>query len=388
MFRRLRLKLALQFTGLVFFLMLVLGVVFIAIEFTDVNRQLDNRLQRQATAIQRDLRLPISVEQARWLHREAFNVKLATSDGQTLYASDIFSRLPAGLDAPGLTTVRADGSSYRVLTTDLPGRNGVVLQLAGQDRIGPAELPGEIAVFFIAALLVTILTAVLGLWFARRSLAPAERMFERLTQFTHDASHELRTPLAVINSELDLALRTGEPEKHIVAAKEELKVGARLVDDLLGLAVLDTATLEGRPVDLSVLAAGEVERLAPLAERSEVLLRTDLEPGVVVSADEGLLAQLVANLVGNAVKFTPPGGEVSVSLTKSALRVSDTGPGIAPEDLPHIFERFYQADDSRSQEGHGLGLAISRHIAQVHGWRIRADSRPGHGATFTVDLRG
>ena len=165
-------------------------------------------------------------------------------------------------------------------------------------------------------------------------------------------------------------------------------MGARLVDDLLGLAVLDTATLEGRPVDLSVLAAGEVERLAPLAERNEVLLRTDLEPGVVVSADEGLLAQLVANLVGNALKFTPPGGEVSVSLTRSALRVSDTGPGIAPEDLPHIFERFYQADDSRSQEGHGLGLAISRHIAQVHGWRIRAESRPGHGATFTVDLRG
>ena len=79
---------------------------------------------------------------------------------------------------------------------------------------------------------------------------------------------------------------------------------------------------------------------------------------MIVKADEGLAAQLVANLVGNAVKFTPPGGEVAVSLTRSALRVSDTGPGIAAEDLPHIFERFYQADDSRSQEGHGLGLAI------------------------------
>jgi signal transduction histidine kinase len=387
-FRRLRLKLALQFTGLVFFLMLVLGVVFIAIEFTDVNRQLDDRLQRQAAAIQKELRLPISVGQARWLHREAFNVRLATSDGQSLYASDIFARLPVGLDEPPLRTVRADGASFRVLTTGFPGRDDVVLQLAGQDRIGPAELPGEIAVFFIAAVLVTILTAFLGLWFARRSLAPAERMFERLTQFTHDASHELRTPLAVVNSELDLALRTGEPEKHILAAKEELKVGARLIDDLLGLAVLDTATLEGRPVDLSLLAAAEVERLAPLAECKEVQLRTDIEPAVVVSADEGLLAQLVANLVGNAVKFTPQGGEVSVTLTKNKLRVSDTGPGIAPEDLPHIFERFYQADGSRSQEGHGLGLAISRHIAQVHGWRIRADSQPGRGATFTVDLHG
>jgi signal transduction histidine kinase len=229
---------------------------------------------------------------------------------------------------------------------------------------------------------------VLGLWFARRSLAPAERMFERLTQFTHDASHELRTPLAVINSELDLALRTGEHEKHIAAAKDELKVGAKLIDDLLGLADLDAATLDGRPVDLSRLVGREAERLAALAERKEVLLRTDIEPAVVVSADEGLAAQLVANLVGNAVKFTPPGGQVSVSLSKSSLRVSDTGPGIAPEDLPHIFERFYQADGSRSQEGHGLGLAISRSIAEVHGWRIRAESRPAHGATLTVHLRG
>jgi two-component system, OmpR family, sensor histidine kinase CiaH len=249
MFRRLRFKLALQFTALVFGLMLVLGAVFIAIEFTDVHRQLDERLRRQAVAIKRELRLPITVEQARWLHREAFNVKIATRQGRVLYASDIFSRLPVGLDASALSTVRADGSSYRVLATKLAGPGDVTLQLAGQDRIGPAELPGEIAVFFIAAVLVSVLTATLGLWFARRSLVPAERMFERLTQFTHDASHELRTALTVINSELDLALRTGDHEEHIAAAKEELKVGAQLVTDLLGLAALDAATLNGNPVD-------------------------------------------------------------------------------------------------------------------------------------------
>ena len=121
MFRRLRLKLALQFTGLVFFLMLVLGVVFIAIEFTDVNRQLDNRLQRQAAAIKRELRLPISVEQARWLHREAFNVKLATGDGRDALRQRHLRPSPRRprLEPP-LRTVRADGSSYRVLTTRLP----------------------------------------------------------------------------------------------------------------------------------------------------------------------------------------------------------------------------------------------------------------------------
>jgi signal transduction histidine kinase len=372
---------------LVFGLMLVLGAVFIAIEFTDVNRQLDNRLQRQAALVNKQIRLPITVEEARWLHREAFNVKIATSKGRVLYASDIFARLPIGVDAPEMSTVRGDGSSYRVLTTKLAARRNVTLQLAGQDRIGPAELPGEIAVFFIAAVLVSLLTAVLGLWFARRSLLPAERMFERLTQFTHDASHELRTPLAVINSELDLALRTGDHEEHIAAAKEELKVGAQLVTDLLGLAALDTATLDGSPVDLSSLVTREAERVVPLAAQKGLHLRTDIEPSVVVRAEEGLAAQLVANLIGNAMKFTPPGGEVAVSQTRSALRVSDTGPGIAADDLRHIFERFYQADDSRSQEGHGLGLAISKNIAEVHGWHIRAESEPGRGATFVVTLR-
>ncbi len=388
MFRRLRIKLALQFTVLVFGLMLVLGAVFIAIEFTDVNRQLDNRLRRQAAAINKQIRLPITVEEARWLHREAFNVKLATTKGRVLYASDIFARLPVDLEAQPLKTVRADGSSFRVLTTKLDRARDVTLQLAGQDRIGPAELPGEIAVFFIAAVFVSALTVVLGLWFARRSLAPAEQMFERLTQFTHDASHELRTPLAVVNSELDLALRTGDHEEHITAAKDELKVGAQLVDDLLGLAALDTLTLDGRSVDMSALVGREAERLAPLAAQRGIVLTTDIEPLVVVRADEGLAAQLVANLVGNAMKFTPVGGEVSVSLTRSSLRVRDTGPGIAAKDLPHIFERFYQADDSRSQEGHGLGLAISRNISEVHGWRIKAESRPGEGAVFTVALRG
>jgi signal transduction histidine kinase len=387
-FRRLRFKLTVQFTGLVFFLMIVLGAVFIAIEFTDVNRQLDARLGRQAALIQSKLRLPISVGQALWLHREAFNVRVVSPGGEVLYESDIFARMPVGTDAAHLVTVRADGSSYRVLTTSLPAADGTVLQLAGQDRIGPAELPGEIAVFFIAAVLVTLLTAVLGLWFARRSLAPAERMFERLTQFTHDASHELRTPLAVINSELDLALRTGDHERHIAAAKDEVKTGAALIDDLLGLAELDSATLDGHPVDLSALVEREVERSAPLAQAGGVRLESFVRPSIVARADEGLATQLVANLIGNAIKFTPRDGVITVTLSRRAFRVKDTGPGIAPEDLAHVFERFYQADSSRSQDGHGLGLAIARNIAEVHGWRISVHSRPGEGAVFIVALRG
>ena len=204
-------------------------------------------------------------------------------------------------------------------------------------------------------------------------------MFERLTQFTHDASHELRTPLAVINSELDLALRTGDHEQHIAAAKEEVKAGAALIEDLLGLAELDSATLDGHPVDLSALVEREVERCSLLAQAEGVRLESRVEPGVVARADEGLVTQLVANLVGNAIKFTPRDGVITVTLSRSAFRVKDTGPGIAPEHLPHVFERFYQADGSRSQDGHGLGLAIARNIAEVHGWRIERAEPAGRG---------
>jgi signal transduction histidine kinase len=384
MFHRLRLKLALQFTALVFAVMLVLGAVFVAIEFTDVNRQLDEGLRRQAEVVTQKLRLPISVEQARWLQRGPYAVRLTTGEGQMLYASDIFARLPVGRDADPLITIRADEGSYRVLTTPLAGHPGVVLQLAGQDRFGPAELPGEIAVFFIAAVVVSALAAVLGLWFARRSLAPAERMFDRLTQFTHDASHELRTPLAIINSELDLALRTPEYARHIVAAKDEVKVGAQLVEDLLGLAELDAATLDARPTDMAPLVLREAQRLMPVAEQKGVRLETRVDPEVITRADAGLVAQLLANLIGNAIKFTPAGGVVRVSLTRLVLTVEDSGPGIAQADLPHVFERFYQADPSRTQEGHGLGLAIAKNIADAHGWKIRAESRKDRGAAFIV----
>jgi len=249
-------------------------------------------------------------------------------------------------------------------------------------------LPGEIATFFIAALAMTVLTAVLGMVFAGRSLAPAEQMFRRLEQFTDDASHELRTPLAVVNSELDLALRTGEYEERIRAAKRELKQGAELVERLLELATLNTVQLHAKHLDLSDLVLHQISVFEPLAAERGLTVNAVIRPDVRARGDESLTAHLVANLLGNAVKFCGAGGEVSVSLTRSELRVSDTGPGIAAKDLPHIFERFYQADDSRSQEGHGLGLAISRNIAEVHGWRIRVESRPGRGATFTVALQG
>ncbi len=388
MFTRLRVKLALQFAALVFGLMLVLGAVFLAIEYTDVNRQLDRRLKDQAAFVQREIRLPMTAAQATRLHAAGINARIVTPDGRVLYTSDIFARVHAPASPAGFTTLRVDGSSFRVLTTALDSAGGAAaLQLAAQDILGPAELPGEIAVFFAVALSMTLLAALLGFYFAKRSLAPAQEMFLRLERFTHDASHELRTPLAVVGSELDLALRTRDYEDGIRAAKEELRHGSELVESLLDLASLDTAALEAHAFDISALVRREVDRYAAAAEAAAVTIHPAIAPSVSVRGSERLVAQLVDNLVGNAVKFCP-GGEVAVSLTRSELRVSDTGPGIGEADLERVFERFYQADESRSQQGHGLGLAIAKHIAEAHGWRIWAESRPGSGATFVVAWRG
>ena len=262
MFRRLRFKLALQFTALVFLLMLVLGAVFIAIEFTDVNRQLDTVCSARRRRSSTRSRSPSPSSR-----RGGSTGRRSTSSsprpcGRVLYASDIFARLPVGLDAPPLRRCAPTEAPIASSPRSSPEPATSSLQLAGQDRIGPAELPGEIAVFFIAAVLVSVLTAVLGFWFARRSLAPAERMFERLTQFTHDASHELRTPLAVVNSELDLALRTGDHEEHIIAAKDELKVGARPRRRPSRARRPGHGDAGRPPVDLSALVRREVERLA------------------------------------------------------------------------------------------------------------------------------
>ncbi len=388
MFTRLRIKLALQFAALVFCLMLVLGAVFLAIEYTDVNRQLDRRLKDQTAFVQRQIRLPMTAAQATRLHAAGINARIVAADGRVLYTSDIFARVHAPTRPAGFTTLRVDGSSFRVLTSVLdPAKGTTALQLAAQDILGPAELPGEIAVFFAVALSMSLLAALLGFYFAKRSLAPAQEMFLRLERFTHDASHELRTPLAVVGSELDLALRTGDYEDGIRAAKEELRHGSELVESLLDLASLETAALEAHVFDMSALVRREVERYAAAAEAAAVTIRPAIGPAVRVRGSERLVAQMLDNLLGNAVKFDP-GGEVTVSLTRGELRVSDNGPGIAAGDLERVFERFYQADESRSQQGHGLGLAIAKHIAEAHGWRIWAESRPSAGATFVVAWRG
>jgi heavy metal sensor kinase len=225
-----------------------------------------------------------------------------------------------------------------------------------------------------------------------------EDAFRRQRQFTADASHELRTPLTVIKGQVEVALtRPREPDAYrevLQNINEQVDRLARLVGSLLTLARADAGQIQValEATDVPDLVAAAVEQVRPVAQQRDITLVLAAGPPVTLRADEDLLLQLLLNLLDNAMKHTPSGGRVTVGWSADAARaelvVRDTGVGIPPEHLPHIFDRFYRADKARSRAegGVGLGLSICRWIAEAHGGSISVESTPGQGATFTVRL--
>jgi heavy metal sensor kinase len=222
--------------------------------------------------------------------------------------------------------------------------------------------------------------------------------FRRQRQFTADSSHELRTPLTAIKGQVEIALsRPREPAAYrevLQAVNEEVDRLIRLVGSLLTLARADSGQIPiaSEAVELPELVRAAAEQVQATAEKRDVHLAVVPGASLTLQGDEDLLLQLLLNLLDNAIKYTPPGGRVtagwSTNDTQVELRVHDTGVGIAPEHLPHIFDRFYRVDKARSRAegGAGLGLSICRWIAEAHGGSISVESAPGQGSTFTVRL--
>jgi signal transduction histidine kinase len=228
-------------------------------------------------------------------------------------------------------------------------------------------------------------------------LARLDAAFAAQRQFTADASHELRNPLAIIRTNVDVALADphADPDdlRHtITVVKRASDRMARLVDDLLALARRQEPTLEHEPVDLGVaVTEASDDFVVPAAARNIVLDRA-IAPGVVVTGDRDALKRAVANLLDNAVRLAPAGSRIRLATgsegDRAWIAVADEGPGIAPEDQPHVFDRFWRADKARSRAdgGTGLGLAIVRQIAQSHGGSIRLQSKVGVGSSFVIWL--
>jgi signal transduction histidine kinase len=228
-------------------------------------------------------------------------------------------------------------------------------------------------------------------------LARLDAAFANQRQFLADASHELRNPLAIIRTNLDVAL--ADPDADPEDLRQALEVIRRasdrmghLVDDLLALARGQALSVTSVPVDLGAVVADASDELFIQAEAKGITLDRTIVPGIVVSGDPDALKRAVANLLENAVRYSPPGSRVRLAVGSERGRawvaVSDEGPGIAPEDQPRVFDRFWRSDKARSRAegGTGLGLAIVRQIANGHGGEVQLQSRVGVGSTFTIWL--
>ncbi|WP_421655418.1 sensor histidine kinase [Leptothermofonsia sp. ETS-13] len=252
----------------------------------------------------------------------------------------------------------------------------------------------------VGVLTVSGLAALGGIWLTCESLKPVVQSFDQLKQFTSDASHELRNPLTAIRA--SIAVMQSHPERIHPADVEKLNSMAmasaqmsQLIDNLLLLARMDRQAPDQsgwRYIALDELLEDLVNLYSDRAEQSQISLKFQLISGVEVNGDASQLQQLFMNLLTNALQYTPSGGTVIVSLqrigTYALVTIQDTGIGIAPEQLPHIFDRFWRADQARSQygEGSGLGLAIAKTITQRHQGDITVKSKLGEGSCFYVKL--
>jgi heavy metal sensor kinase len=215
-------------------------------------------------------------------------------------------------------------------------------------------------------------------------------------QFVADASHELRTPLTVMRGELESLAQDAQlgraTRETLGSVLEEVERLAEIVESLFALSRLDAgeAHAEWLRFDLAELAATTAEQMSLLAEDKQVRVDCESTAGVTVEGDRARLKQVIVNLLDNAIKYTPRGGRVRLSVRRESgyavLDVADDGIGIPAEALPHVFKRFYRVDTSRSREqgGAGLGLAIVKSICTAHGAIVEVASAPGRGSTFRV----
>jgi PAS domain S-box-containing protein len=232
----------------------------------------------------------------------------------------------------------------------------------------------------------------------RRLRIEAQAANRAKDEFLGIVSHELRTPLSAALNGVRVLRRTGTNDEQgrrlLDAIERSTQVQLRLIDDLLDVSRVVSGKLhvEMKPIDLLPVVEDGVSALRHEAERKGIALHTRLEPlPDALLGDAARVQQIVLNLVGNAIKFTPPGGAVEVSLhgrdSRAVLSVRDNGRGIEPELLPHLFDRFRQGAAAKGQGGLGLGLAIVHHLVESHGGVIRAESAGlDRGAVFTVEL--
>jgi signal transduction histidine kinase len=299
-----------------------------------------------------------------------------------------------------VTEATIAGVSWRVLTLPVATPTGTMLVQILGDRTDEQRTLAVLLVVLIAGGLVALATSVgVGWLYAERALVPIRVAMRRQREFAADASHELRTPLAIVRGSVEhLRRNRDQPVAEVGAALDDIDAGTQrltaLVEDLLVLARTDSGAIEldRNPTDLGEVTLDAAGGLAAVAHELGVEVRIDAEP-VPLNGDVGRLRQLVVILVDNAIRHAASGESATRSVEVSArtvegsavLVVDDDGPGLRPEDLPRVFDRFWRAPDA-PPGGTGLGLAIARWIVERHGGSITSANRPSGGARFEVRL--
>lgn len=378
--------------------------------------------------------------------------RLLDHTGALLYSSEVpngfafpdkpFSRLRPDHPVTENVDVPGRSSPFRLCTyayEDTPS-GGYVVQVATYLRHLEKTM-GNFREVLVVALSLACLLSMLGGWFlSRRSLRPIDELtntttritasnlgerlplqgsgdhldrladtinqmvsrieasFKKLTQFTADAAHELRTPIAALKGDAEVLLsrsRTIEEYRETLAnSLERLSFLTRLINDLLFLSQADEGkdTIHLEPVDLAPLLRDLCEAFGVVAAQKNIRLDYQSPSAVKISGDRVRLTRLFSNLIDNALKYTPPGGSITLSLAskedKAIITLQDNGIGIPPEDLPFVFDRFYRIDKSRSREsgGTGLGLSICQQIVAAHHGTIEVKSTFHQGTTVIVTL--
>ncbi len=375
-------------------------------------------------------------------------VQVWDRDGRLVAASLDRSQFPEALDTQGLSTVEKvfrsidyQGFPMRVLSVPLSvgGRGAGTMQVASSLAMITSVREDLLYILIMGAIFAVMLAAI-GSWLViERSLAPLDAVVETAEQinraddlsrripyrhlpndevgqlvltfnqtlerletifssqqrFLADVSHELRTPLTVIKGNLDLMRRMDTLDEEIlVSIDQESNRLTRLVGDLLLLAQAETGKLPLQQdcLELDGLLFEVLQEMHILAGERVTLRLTEIDQ-IQILGDRDRLKQVLLNLISNAIQYTPEGGNISLSLAKTSkkarLIIRDTGPGIPAEDLPHIFERFYRTEKSRTRSktpGFGLGLSIAYWIIHNHEGKIDVDSVEGQGTTFTITL--
>ena len=233
-------------------------------------------------------------------------------------------------------------------------------------------------------------------------IARLDRSFQQIRQFSGDVSHELKTPLADLKSNAEIMLRKDRSKEEyrngVASIIDDAQKLQKIIEDLLFLAKIDSQNMG---VSMEIVALHEIflevfEEIQPLATKKHLALSFTEVDIVSIKGDAGLLKRMLSNLMTNAIYYTPSGGELGFSLHEehnngtelATLTIRDTGIGIPPESLPHIFDRFYRVDQARSHQtgGSGLGLAIVKKIIEIHSGKISVQSTVGHGTTFRVSF--